>query len=57
MAKLILVSMLFMTIAIPMRAAADPSPTRGMRRTIVGLAAFVFVYVMLLVFIVPRLPA
>jgi hypothetical protein len=28
-----------------------------MRRTMLGLAAFVFVYTMLLVYVVPRLPA
>jgi hypothetical protein len=56
MQKLLLLSLLIMIVAIPMRAAADPSPARGLRRAVIGTVAYAFVYVMLIVYVLPRLP-
>jgi hypothetical protein len=53
--KLILMSVLFAMIVLPMRAAGDPSPSRGLRRTLVGIAAFNVLYWFALLFVVPRL--
>jgi hypothetical protein len=55
MGKLILVSILIATVAIPMRAATDPSPRRGMQRAILWMAAFDVVYVLAVVYVYPRL--
>lgn len=56
MQKLLLVSILVATIALPMRAAADPSPARGLRRAIVWLVAFNVAYLIGIVYVLPRLP-
>jgi hypothetical protein len=56
MRKLILVSILFAMVVVPMRAATDPSPKRGLRRTLVGLAAFNVLYLLAVLYILPRLP-
>jgi uncharacterized membrane protein (DUF485 family) len=53
--KLLLLSILFATFAVPMRAARDASAVRGLRRTVVGLALFVAAYVFALVYVFPRL--
>jgi hypothetical protein len=54
MGKLILLSLLFATMIIPMRAAADPSPTRGFRRIVLWLLSFNALYVILILFVYPR---
>jgi hypothetical protein len=55
MQKFLLISLLVATIAIPMRAAKLASPTRGLRKTVVGLVIFNVVYLFFLRFIYPRL--
>jgi uncharacterized membrane protein (DUF485 family) len=53
--KLLLLSILLTTFALPMRAARDPSAIRGLRRTVIGLALFVAAYVVAVVYVFPRL--
>ena len=57
MQKFLLISILVATFAIPMRAAADPSPARGLRRTVLWIAAFNVAYVIAIVYVLPRLPS
>ena len=54
MGKIILISILLATIALPMRAARDPSPTRGLRRTVLWLVAFNVFYLIAIIYILPR---
>ena len=53
--KLLLLSILVVSFALPISAARDRSAVRGMRRTIVGMAVCVVLYVIALLFILPRL--
>jgi hypothetical protein len=60
MVKVVLMSVLFATVAIPALAARDPVPRRGLKRAVVLLVAFdvLYVAVLLLVyvpFLVPEL--
>ncbi|AHG87663.1 hypothetical protein J421_0126 [Gemmatirosa kalamazoonensis] len=55
MRKLILMSILLVSVGLPMVAARDRMALRGLRRTVVGFAAFVAIYVFLLVLVLPRL--
>ena len=55
LSKLVMLSVLIMNIAIPTRFAADPDPRRGLKRTIFYCAAFNFLYVLSLIYVVPRL--
>lgn len=48
MRKLILLSILLATFAIPMLAARMSSPVRGLRVAVFGVAAWVVIYVALL---------
>lgn len=57
MAKLLLISIVIMTIAIPMRASRDPSPTRGLRRAVLWFAGFNLLYLIGIIYVLPRLPA
>jgi hypothetical protein len=52
--KLILISLLFATLIIPMRAARDPSPGRGFRRVLLTLVSFNALYLFLILYIYPR---
>jgi hypothetical protein len=52
--KLILISILIATVALPMRAARDPSPTRGLRRAVLWIVAFNVCYLIAIVYILPR---
>jgi hypothetical protein len=56
MRKLILVSILFAMVVLPIRAATDPSPRRGLRRALVGVAAFNVLYLLAVLYVLPRLP-
>ncbi|HEU4643357.1 MAG TPA: hypothetical protein VFS44_12955 [Gemmatimonadaceae bacterium] len=56
MQKLILVSILVAMLFLPMRAARDASAARGFRRAVVGFAVFVGLYVIAIVYVLPRLP-
>jgi hypothetical protein len=44
MAKLICMSVLFLTITLPAIAARDPNPMRGFKKAIVWVALFNLVY-------------
>lgn len=56
MRKFVYMSMLIALVAIPLVAARDPSPARGLRRAVLGVALFVAAYVFAIVYVVPRLP-
>lgn len=55
MAKLLLLSIILGTIAVPARAARDPNPRRGLDKALRGLAIFNFVYMLALLLIWHRL--
>lgn len=55
MGKALLMSILFATLAIPARAARDPSPVRAVRRTALQFAAFVVVWAYAVINIFPQL--
>ncbi len=55
MGKLLLNSILIATLAIPMRAAGDPSPVRGVRRAVLGVVAFNAFYLVAILYVLPRL--
>jgi hypothetical protein len=54
MAKLILLSLLFATIAIPMSAARDASPVRGFRRAVLWMFSANALYLILILYVYPR---
>lgn len=54
MHKLLLMSILIATFVLPMRAARDSSAVRGLRRTVVGMTFAVAIYVLLLIYVIPR---
>jgi hypothetical protein len=54
MAKLILLSLLFATMFVPMRAARDASPERGFRRIIVWMFCINAIYLALILYVYPR---
>jgi hypothetical protein len=54
MGKAILISIVFALIGIPILAATDASPRRGLKRAVAGLVTFAFVYAFLLAFVWPR---
>lgn len=51
MDKLMLLSIIFATIIIPSLAARDPSPRRGLAKTLVWQAIYVILYVLLLLYV------
>jgi hypothetical protein len=55
MRKLVLLSILFAMVALPMRAAGHPSPILGLRRALLQTALFCCLYWFAIVFVVPRL--
>jgi hypothetical protein len=59
--KALLASILIALIAIPLLAASDPNPRRGMKRALFGLLVFHLAYVALLLLVwaprnVPDMP-
>jgi hypothetical protein len=54
MAKLILLSLLFVTLIVPMAAARDPSPGRAFRRVVLTLLSFNALYLFLILYVYPR---
>jgi hypothetical protein len=56
MQKLLLLSILIATLAIPMIAASDRSPKRGFRKLVLWMVAFNVCYVIGVVYVLPRLP-
>ncbi|MBI5543380.1 MAG: hypothetical protein HY901_05795 [Deltaproteobacteria bacterium] len=55
MGKLILMSVVIASIAIPVRAARHPDPRRGLKRALVQTLLFDAVYVLAVLFIYPRI--
>ena len=55
MKSLLLTSILIATIAIPLIAAQDASPKRGLRRAVLGFLAFESLYLIACLWIYPRL--
>jgi hypothetical protein len=55
--KLLLISILLMSIIIPVVAANDPNPRRGLKRCVIGFCLFAAFWVFSLIFIYPRLLA
>jgi hypothetical protein len=51
MGSAILISMIIATVAAPTIAARDPSPRRGLKRTLLFVAVFDLVWVALVVFV------
>ncbi len=54
MSKAIIFSIIFMTIAIPMRLSTAPNPKKALTLSYRLWIAFNFIYVLLLVYLVPR---
>lgn len=55
MQKLLLLSLVLAIIMIPLQAARHESAIVGLRRTVLGLMAWIAIYVVAIVYIVPRL--
>jgi hypothetical protein len=55
MQKLILVSILFAGVAIPVSATSERSAVRGLRKALFAMLMFDVVYVLAVLFLYPRL--
>jgi hypothetical protein len=55
MAKLLLLSILIMTIAIPMRLASAKTASVGLQKVVVGMTLWIFFWVFFLVYIILRI--
>ena len=55
MQKLILVSIIAITIIVPAVAARDPDPRRALRKAVVWTLAGIVLYTLSVIFIYPRL--
>lgn len=55
MAKVILLSLVAMTFAIPIFFSRDKREKRGLRRAVVAFSVFCAIYVVLVLVVVPRL--
>lgn len=55
MAKAILVSILLVSVALPVACARDGDPRRGLRRLLASLAAFCVLYLALVTLVYARL--
>jgi hypothetical protein len=53
--KLLLISVLVATIALPMRAARHPSPARALRRALAWTSAYYAFYLVAILWVLPRL--
>jgi hypothetical protein len=54
MGKVILLSVVIATVVLPMRAARDPQPVRGLRRMVLWLVLFNVLYMLALIHVMPR---
>jgi hypothetical protein len=54
MGKVILLSVVIATVVLPMRAARDPQPARGLRRAVLWLVLFNVFYMLALIHVMPR---
>lgn len=48
MRKVLLMSIILLTFVLPMRAATNKSAVRGLRNAVLGMAAWITLYVVLL---------
>jgi hypothetical protein len=55
MAKLLLLSVLIMTIALPMRMAGTKTAKLGLRRVVIGMALYICFWIFFLVYIFMRI--
>ncbi len=55
MGKLLLISIILATVALPMRAARHPAPARALRRAVAWTAAFLAFYAAAILYVLPRL--
>jgi hypothetical protein len=55
MAKFILISILFVDVLIPLWAARDPNAIRGLKKALLGMCVFNVCYLLLIMFVYPRL--
>ena len=55
MSKLVLLSIVIATIALPARAARESSPRKGLRKVIIWMLVFEVFYVLALIFLFGRL--
>ncbi len=55
MAKLLLVSVLVATVALPVRAAREPHPARALRRAVCWVAGYYAAYLVGVLYVLPRL--
>jgi hypothetical protein len=55
MHKLLLMSVLLATALIPLLASRGSTPERGLRRTVIGVCTFNFVYLLAVTIIYPRI--
>ena len=55
MEKLILISCILILVPLSLRYAGDPDPRRGLKRAVVTLAIFNFLYMIGLFYVLPRL--
>jgi hypothetical protein len=55
MHKLLLLSILVATIAIPVRAARSTNPVRGLKKAVLQMFAFECFYLVAVVYLYPRL--
>ena len=56
MGKVILMSCTFATLLLPMLAASQPNPRKGLKKLVRYWLAFNLFYAIAIVYIVPRLP-
>jgi len=55
MGKLILIAVLVVSIAVPLRAALDPNPRRGLRRALLQTLVLDALYAVAILFVYPRI--
>lgn len=55
MPTFVLLSIVLASIALPIRAARDPDPRRGLRRAGYAMAVFTAVYVVGVLYVLPRI--
>lgn len=51
----VLLSIVLAGVALPMRAAKDPVPRRGLRRAAYAMFAFTCCYVVVVLYVLPRI--
>ncbi len=54
-AKMVLISILFLSIIIPARAAQAKDPRKGLKKALIQMAVFNLIYVLALTYLYPRL--